>query len=227
MAIEVFVYDGSNGQMQVYNLELNETMPYATTNTLLVGEFRGSSTSNTIWTDRKAMECWNKLRAAWGSNIYIPFAFKRIWEGGHGFQSQHYAGMAIDMGQNLNETDRENLRQLAKDINCYSYVEPPSIAPTWVHVDTRLGPPACAAGYPELKLGDINTYVLLLQDALNTLGYSTGGLDGRFGMNTENAVMAFQKSQELMPTGIVDCATWTILTRLVKGMGQTQTTINP
>lgn len=227
MAINVFIYDNTLGNMQKYNLELNETMPYAMENSLLVGEFRGSSTSNTIWTDKRAMECWNKLRAAWGKNIYVPFAFKRIWEGGHGYQSQHYAGMAIDMGQNLNETDREALRQLARDVGCYSYVEPPSIAPTWVHVDTRMGPPACAAGYPELMKGSVNTYVLTLQDALNTLGFKTGGLDGIFGSGTEEGVKAFQKSQELMPTGVVDCATWTILTRLVKGMGKTSTTVEP
>lgn len=54
------------------------------------------------------------------------------------------------------------------------------------------------AGYPALKRNDKGVYVLVLQDALNTLGYSTGGLDGVYGSATNTAVQAFQKNIALM-----------------------------
>ena len=57
-------------------------------------------------------------------------------------------------------------------------MEPQSLTPTWVHFDKRFGRPACGiAGYPLIKRGSISTYVLIAQDDLNTLGFSTGGLD--------------------------------------------------
>lgn len=40
-------------------------------------------------------------------------------------------------------------------------------------------------------------YTLIAQDDLNTLGYPTGGLDGIFGAQTENAVRRYQSSRGL------------------------------
>lgn len=40
-------------------------------------------------------------------------------------------------------------------------------------------------------------YTLIAQDDLNTLGFSTGSLDGIFGKNTENAVKRYQTSRGL------------------------------
>lgn len=44
--------------------------------------------------------------------------------GGHGNQSQHYAGVAFDVGQNLNETQRRVLWNSASNSKIWSYVEP-------------------------------------------------------------------------------------------------------
>lgn len=66
------------------------------------------------------------------------------------------------------------------------------------------GTPACASGgYPQLKRGNLSNYVLIAQDDLNTLGFSTGGLDGIFGRFTENAVRRYQTSRGLTSDGIV------------------------
>ncbi|MCI8620381.1 MAG: peptidoglycan-binding protein [Oscillospiraceae bacterium] len=46
-------------------------------------------------------------------------------------------------------------------------------------------------------------YTLIAQDDLNTLGFSTGGLDGIFGANTENAVKRYQSSRGLSADGII------------------------
>ena len=109
----------------------------------------------------------------------------------------------------------------------WTYVEPQSLTPTWVHFDKRFGRPACGtAGYPLIKRGSISTYVLIAQDDLNTLGYKTGGLDGIFGGRTEEAVRNYQRSRGLVADGIVGCNTWRSLQEDVVGTGRTSTTID-
>ena len=61
---------------------------------------------------------------------------------------------------------------------------------------------------------------------MNTLGYSTGGLDGIFGAQTDNAVRRYQSSRGLTSDGIVGCNTWRSLQEDVVGTGATSTTIN-
>ena len=57
-------------------------------------------------------------------------------------------------------------------ITCVT-VEPISSTPTWVHFDER----TTVAGYPVIRYGSKGNYVCVAQDALNALGYTTGGLD--------------------------------------------------
>lgn len=225
MSIKVLVYNDDSGQIESYYMQEIESMPFVTDGTLTVGEFLGSSKSPTIWTNKSVMECWNRLRKEWGNPIEVRYAFKRIWEGGHGTQSQHYAGTAMDMAQSMTDEERNKLRELAEELGCWEYVEPGELTPTWVHVDKRLTPPACAAGYVKLALGSINTNVLILQDALNTLGFIGAGLDGIYGQGTKNAVIKYQQSRGLDDDGMVGCETWQSITTEVKGKGATDTTI--
>jgi hypothetical protein len=156
------------------------------------------------------MQAWNSFRFMYGRPIFVGYAFKRVYEGGHAPQSQHYAGLAFDVGQNLNNAQRAEMRSLAANSGLWGYVEPVSISPTWVHFDRRRGTPACASGgYPTVRHGTLGAYVLVLQDALNTLGYRTGGIDGVFGNITSNAVITYQRNKGLSPDGIVGCLTWT------------------
>ena len=142
-------------------------------------------------------------------------------------QSQYYAGVAFDVGQRMSNTQRNALRNSAKNSEVWSYVEPASISPTWVHFDKRFGTPACSSGgFPLLKRGSISNYVLIAQDDLNTLGYRTGGLDGIFGSQTRNAVIQYQKSRGLTADGIIGCNTWRSLQENVVGTGRTSTTID-
>ena len=99
------------------------------------------------------------------------------------------------MGQNLTNTQRAVLRNSAVSSGLWGYVEPVSISPTWVHFDRRFGTPACSTGgYPTIRRGSRGNYVCIAQDDLNTLGFRTGGLDGVFGEQTENAVRRYQAS---------------------------------
>lgn len=224
----VYVYNNQTGGMEYYTLAETDAMPYNIGRTLTVGEFRGSSRANTLWTTRRAMEAFNITRSAWGRPVYVGFAFKRIWEGGHAAMSQHYAGVSFDVGQNLDSVTRDQLRNTAAATGVWTYVEPAYLTPTWVHFDARATPPACAAGgYPLVRFGSVNNYVLVLQDALNALGYTGSGLDGIFGSGTRNAVVRFQRAQGLDPDGIVGCQTWERLTELAVSIGRTATVIDP
>lgn len=224
---KVIVYNVYTQALETFYLEETDPMPYVYDRTMLVGEFRGSSNSSVLWTTNATMESWNATRRAYGAPIPFRYAFKRIWEGGHGRQSQHYAGVAFDVGQALSQSERNEIWNIANDLAVWVYVEPISLTPTWVHFDKRYGNPACSAGYPVVRSGSRGVYVLILQDALNALGYTTYTLDGIFGNNTRNALMAFQRENGLTADGISGCRTWTRLVNEVVGIGRTSTVIDP
>ena len=82
-----------------------------------------------------------------------------------------------------------------------------------MHFDKRYGTPACSTGgYPVIRQSSRGVYVMVLQDALNYLGYNTGNIDGIFGSRTRSAVVSFQRANNLSADGIVGCATWRRLT---------------
>ena len=226
----IFVYDAYTDRMLRYTLGEEDAMPYSAGTTLRVREFRGSSKSSVLWTTVAAMEAWNLTRRRYGAGIPVGYAFKRIWEGGHSTTSQHYAGVAFDVGQRTTAANRRKIYNAANATGAWGYVEPLSMTPTWVHFDRRYGKPACAgttAGYPTCRRGDKSTYVLILQDALNALGYSTNTLDGVFGARTESALRAAQRAFGLSSDGICGCNSWKKLTSASLGIGQTQTVIDP
>lgn len=224
---KILVYNNSSNRMEVYYKGEQEWMPYNTNGTLKVKEFRGSSKSNILWTSRNTMLAWNSFRYIYGKPVLVGYAFKRTYEGGHSGQSQHYAGTAFDVGQKLTDAERNNLRRVAVDSGVWSYVEPISLTPTWVHMDKRNLNSACVrGGYPLIRRGTKGVYVLVAQDSLNTLGYKTGGLDGIFGEKTQSATLSYQRSVGLQADGIIGCNTWLSLQESVIERGETSTTIN-
>ena len=222
--IKIIVYDTQKNTLETFYRNKSEQMPYIRNKFMSVDEFLGSSKSSTIWTTKQAMENFNMTRTRWKKPIYVGFAFKRLYEGGHGYQSQHYAGVSFDVAQNLSVSKRKELYKLADKLGIWSYVEPLNLTPRWLHFDKRYGKPACDAGYPELSYGSKGVYVLILQDALNTLGYDAGQLDGIFGRNTQNALARYQQDNGLELTRTTNCNTWTSITKKVRGNGRTATT---
>ena len=224
---KIIVFNNDTDRMETYYRNENDPMPYNTNGTLKVKEFRGSSKSNILWTTKRTMQSWNSQRYVYGGPIPVGFAFRRPYEGGHGNQSQHYAGVAFDVGQKLTPERRRILYNSAVNSEIWTFVEPISLTPTWVHFDKRFGSPACSTGgYPLIKRGSLSNYVLIAQDDLNTLGYKTNGLDGIFGSATQNAVREYQRARGLTVDGIVGCNTWRSLQEDVVGTGATNTTIN-
>jgi len=51
----------------------------------------------------------------------------------------------------------------------------------------------------------------LIQRALKNAGYDPGNLDGRMGKQTRQAIEAFQKANNLSPSGRADKKTWKLL----------------
>src|SRR5690606_30232994 len=82
---------------------------------------------------------------------------------------------------------------------------PPSVPETL----DALGP-AVDLGKVTLPLGGDaeGPSVLAAQVLLDRAWFSPGIVDGRWGMNAEKAVVAFQRRQGLPPSGVVDAATW-------------------
>lgn len=220
--MKILVYNNDTNRMETYNRELSQRMPYNTNSTLTVREFRGVSESNILWTDRRCMQAWNSFRYLYGRGIFVGYGFRRSWEGGHGILSQHYAGVAFDVAQNLSTVQRNYMRNLAINSNIWNYVEPAEDTPRWVHFDERW----TISGYPLSRKGSRGIYVCILQDGLTTLGYNTGGLDGVFGVKTETAVREYQARKNLGIDGIVGNITWRNLMTDVVGKGKTKTSIN-
>lgn len=123
MAI-ILLYNNDTNRMERYTRSESVWMPYNTNGTLKVKEFRGSSKANILWTDKRTMQGWNSQRYIWGAPIPVGFAFKRPYEGGHGSQSQHYAGTAFDVAQTYSTTRRNALRNNAINSGIWTYVEP-------------------------------------------------------------------------------------------------------
>lgn len=223
----VLIYNNATNRIERYYRSLSSPMPYTSGTILTVGEFRGSSRANVIWSDRRFIETFVAFRRYYGRPIPVGYAFKRIWEGGHGKQSQHYAGGAFDCGQVLSAAARRTLWNSARSFGRWSYVEPRSLTPTWVHFDKRLSPPACkSGGYITVSYGSRGVYVLILQDALNALGYTGSGLDGIFGSRTLSSLRRFQSENGLSVDGICGCNSWQAVTSQALGIGKTPTVID-
>ncbi|NLB89742.1 MAG: hypothetical protein GX786_00760, partial [Clostridiales bacterium] len=83
----------------------------------------------------------------------------------------------------------------------------PSPSPTPIPSPTITPNP----GYKTLRKGNKNADVLSMQTRLQELGYYTGKLDGHFGQGTYNAVLRFQKRNDLAADGVAGKSTLTIL----------------
>ncbi len=81
--------------------------------------------------------------------------------------------------------------------------------------------------FPEgyLHEGDTGNAVATLQADLTKLGYNTHGIDGIFGPNTLNAVVSFQRANNLPSYGLVGSITWGALNSDLRA-GGSQTQIN-
>ena len=74
---------------------------------------------------------------------------------------------------------------------------------------------------PTLSKNSTGKDVLTLQKKLYLIGYTITEFDGVYGAETEKAVSAFQRDQNLTVTGVVTNATWRVLKRVPPVAGRT------
>ena len=89
--------------------------------------------------------------------------------------------------------------------------------------------PSAPTQAPVLRTGSKGDDVTNLQSRLKTLGYYTGEIDGQFGAGTREAVMNFQRQNDLQADGLVGSDTREALySAMAKPYaGQTEHTENP
>ncbi|MEL7610026.1 MAG: peptidoglycan-binding protein [Bacillota bacterium] len=181
---------------------------------IATAQFLGGAKPQLAWTDRRLLEAFDRLCRQWGDTIRISGAFRALADHVHTGQSLHYAGLALDIGSGLPAAEREALRRQCVQSGDWDYVDPAHIAPTWIHVQMQLEPPAQPYfGYPKLQMEAQSVYVCVLQELLRLNGSYRGMPDGVFGPMTLNAFKDFQIKSGLAPQEFVNATLWRALFR--------------
>ena len=79
---------------------------------------------------------------------------------------------------------------------------------TWINIDEA------DQSHPVLKTGSTGLPVRRLQSRMSAVGFNTGGVDGRFGAQTEAAVKKLQQDFNLSVDGVVGSQTWQVVDAL-------------
>ena len=79
---------------------------------------------------------------------------------------------------------------------------------TWINIDEA------DQSHPVLKTGSTGLPVRRLQSRMSAVGFNTGGVDGRFGAQTEAAVKKLQQDFNLSVDGVVGPQTWQVVDAL-------------
>lgn len=212
--IILLIYNNETHKFERYCLEPFDPMPYIRGNTLTVKEFLTGSFSSVAWTTTGFLNALSDLLKS--HNVQISRAFRRIREGGHIAESCHYAGTAVDFAGNITPLCRLKMYDSLKNKNTFTYFDDLNKTVGFIHADTRSVP---RYGYPALSPGESGVHVLVLQDALNTLGITGSGLDGFFGPLTLESVKRFQAAAGLPTSGVADRETWRRLANAAAGAG--------
>jgi len=79
---------------------------------------------------------------------------------------------------------------------------------SWINIDEA------DQSEPVLRIGSNGLPVRRLQSRMSAVGFDTGGVDGRFGAKTEQAVKQLQQQASLSVDGVVGPKTWAIVDAL-------------
>ena len=225
----VYIYDSYDNKFFRYNLSENDPMPYST------GDPAGAGIPR-LKTNQCAVD---HHRCHGGMEPDTPYLRQRhsggvrlqadLGRGGHGTTSQHYAGVAFDVGQRSTAAERRKDlpgRCSQRGSGACWPMSRADLGYTLTGGTASLPARAPRPVTPTLRRGSRSTYVLILQDALNALGYSTNTLDGIFGHATESALKACQRRFGLRADGVCGCATWKKIAGATVGIGRTATVID-
>jgi len=207
-----YVYDNIAGVFREWRGK-NRALPYAVHAELFPGELLGrSSLSQTLWTDRRLIEAYDALCLKYGARLPVRGGFHRAREGRKLNCSGRVAGLVLDMGYDMPDEKREELRKLCVRSRLFEYVCPSHITPTWVSVEKVIAPPCSPSRrYPRLESGDIGVHVFALQDTLAAYGFEPDALNGEFDRSTEYALKHFCKANGVEYPGAADGNIWRLL----------------
>jgi len=79
---------------------------------------------------------------------------------------------------------------------------------TWINIDEA------DQSEPVLKIGSAGLPVRRAQKRMGLVGYDVGGVDGRYGTQTEAAVKKLQQQRGLAADGVVGLQTWSVIDAL-------------
>jgi len=79
---------------------------------------------------------------------------------------------------------------------------------TWINIDEA------DQSEPVLKIGSAGLPVRRAQKRMSLVGYDVGGVDGRYGTQTEAAVKKLQQQRGLAVDGVVGLQTWSVIDAL-------------
>lgn len=207
--VRVFIYDLDDNVFELYTLSPEDTMPYVVDDTLKVKEFMTGVDTDVVWTTKDMMEAWNKTREVWKRPIQIRDAFHRIFEPGFASRANVTAGVYMSF-ENMTEEVQNAFYLTLSPYRFWNYINDPQYTAGYIELSNAYKQPACEyVTYPLLRINDISTYVLALQDALSFVGYlAPNYLTGQFDTVTRNAVMQYQTDNKLRVDGVVGCNTW-------------------
>ena len=209
---KIFVYNNDSKGLETYYLNGNDYMPYNANNTLTVDEF--APDSNLLWTTTNAMKAYNNTMNLY-PNLILTKAFSDLDDPRWISEESHAGGTAFDFEiKNGTPQDYLNIHRELLNSEIWPNIMDIEHTKDYIHVDQDYTYDACDySRYPLLKQNDTNTYVLVLQRALSSLGYLTPSqINGIYDYATINAVKQFQFNAGLTNDGIMGCNSWLALT---------------
>lgn len=152
----------------------------------------------------------NHYKSKWGKEI--PYLLRKELGIGDAWVAKQIADHLKTLGFTMSYSLSANKEGVVSDTIKISYnkpqkpvkqetkPQPQKQKPTWVQ-----GPKEeeVKAGKKLLKSGMMGDFVKKVQNQLKVKGVNPGTIDGKFGKNTKNAVIQFQKTLGLKPDGVV------------------------
>ena len=77
--MQLYVYDSLLGGFSRFSLHRAAPLPYTDGAPVLLHDFLGSTTTETVWTDRELLSAFGALAAQFGAPISVCGGFRRVF----------------------------------------------------------------------------------------------------------------------------------------------------
>ncbi len=211
----ILIYNEETGQMEKFERDCSENMPYTKDNVLTVDAFRADSNTRLLWSTKQFLESVNESFHQLKVPFEVEHGFSRVWEHFENEQFAHKLGTALSGGANLNGRRKV---QLLKDLEAqedYTGIQDFDHAPSIIHFHQSFDPVSDVIVFSQVSNGSVGVSVCALQDALWFLGYDISSINGIFDDALEKELVSFQMTSGLSADGIAGINTWTYLMQIL------------